>query len=189
MQSDGPRIGLGFSGVTGKWGWFVALGLLLIVLGVFALVDVMAVTLLSVVFIGAMLLVGGIVQIAHAFMTRSWAAFLLNLLAGIVYAIGGVLIMDEPVEGSILITIFVGAMLIVGGVLRASIALRHREVGGWWLLLAGGLISLLLGVLLYASLPWSGLWVLGTLIGVELVVHGATWLQFGLALRGLHRVA
>lgn len=179
------RSGLGFAGVAAKWGWFAALGLLLTLAGVFALGDVMAVTLASVVFIGAMLLVGGIFQVVHAFMTRGWAAFLLNLLCGIVYAVGGVLIMEEPVKGSILLTILVGAALIVGGVLRIAVALGHRDLAGWWLLLLGGIVSLALGVLLYASLPWSGLWVLGTLIGIELIVQGVTWLQFGLALRRL----
>jgi uncharacterized membrane protein HdeD (DUF308 family) len=189
MQASAHRSGLGYAGVVAKWGWFVGLGLLLVVAGVFALGDVMAVTVASVIFIGAMLLVGGIFQIFHAFMTKGWAAFLLNLLGGAAYAIGGLLIMDEPVQGSIFITMFAGAALVIGGLLRVVIALRHREVAGWWMLLLGGLISLALGVLLYASLPWSGLWVLGTLIGVELIVQGVTWVQFGLALRGLHRAA
>jgi uncharacterized membrane protein HdeD (DUF308 family) len=134
-----------------------------------------------------MLVVGGAFQVIHAFMTRDWAAFAFNLLAGIVYVIGGLLIMEEPVGGSIVITILLGAGLIVGGILRSVIALRHRELGGWWLLLLGGLVSLALGVILYATLPWSGLLVLGTLIGIELVVQGVTWLQFGLALRSHHR--
>jgi uncharacterized membrane protein HdeD (DUF308 family) len=56
-------------------------------------------------------------------------------------------------------------------------------MGGWWLMALSGLISIVIGVLLYASLPWSGLWVLGTLIGVELLVQGMTWLMFGMALQ------
>jgi len=54
---------------------------------------------------------------------------------------------------------------------------------GWGLLLAGGVISLLVGVMLYLMLPWSGLWVVGTLIAVELIFHGVSWIQFGLTLR------
>jgi uncharacterized membrane protein HdeD (DUF308 family) len=71
--------------------------------------------------------------------------------------------------------------------LRVAIALRHRELGGWWLILLGGLVSLVVGVLLFMQLPWSGLWVLGTLIAVELLMMGVTWLQFGFALRRLGR--
>jgi uncharacterized membrane protein HdeD (DUF308 family) len=187
MQQSVGRHGLGYSGLTSKWGWFVALGIILILVGVFALGDVVAVTLVSVIFIGAMLLVGGAFQIVHAFMTKTWGAFALNLLCGVLYIIGGLLIMDEPVQGSIIITILVVAALVVGGILRIVIALRHREVRGWWLLLLGGVVSVVVGVLLYGSLPWSGLWVLGTLIAVELLVQGFTWLQFGWSLRRMAR--
>ncbi len=76
-----------------------------------------AVTLASVLFIGAMLpRSGGIFQVIHAFMTRTWSAFLLQLLGGALYIVGGLLIMDEPVQGSVLITLLLLVALIVGGV-------------------------------------------------------------------------
>jgi uncharacterized membrane protein HdeD (DUF308 family) len=151
--------------------------------GVFALGDVVMFTLASVIFIGAMLLVGGIFQIIHAFMTREWSAFLFNLLAGILYVIGGFLIMQEPVTGSVVLTVFLLAALLIGGIMRIVISLQHREMPGWWLVLLGGLISVIVAVMLYATLPWSGLWVLGTLIGIELLIQGFTWLRFGFAMR------
>jgi uncharacterized membrane protein HdeD (DUF308 family) len=169
-----------------KWGWFVLLGAALIAAGIFALGDVVAVTLASVIFIGAMLLVGGVFQIVHAFMTRTWSSFLFQFLGGALYIVGGLLIMDEPDQGSVLITLLLLAAFIVGGVLRIVIALRHRDMTGWWVLLLGGIVSLVVGVLLFAELPWSGLWVLGTLIAVELIMMGVTWLQFGLTLRHVH---
>jgi uncharacterized membrane protein HdeD (DUF308 family) len=127
--------------------------------------------------------VAGVFQIVHAFMDREWGAFALHLLVGILYVIGGFLLMDEPVQGSLIITILVAAALIVGGILRIVIGVRHRHMPGWGLLVAGGLISLVVGVMLYLSLPWSGLWVVGTLIAVELIMHGVSWIQFGLTLR------
>jgi uncharacterized membrane protein HdeD (DUF308 family) len=185
VQLHGERHGLGHAHIVAKWGWFVALGIVLIAAGVFALGDVVAVTLVSVIFIGAMLLVGGVFQIVHAFMTRTWSAFLFQLLGGALYVVGGLLIMDEPEHGSVLITLLLLMALIVGGVLRVTIALRHREIAGWWLMLLSGVISLVIGVLLFMELPWSGLWVLGTLIAVELIMMGMTWLQFGFTLRRL----
>jgi uncharacterized membrane protein HdeD (DUF308 family) len=175
--------GLGYTHVASKWGWFVALGVALLLLGIFALGDVVAVTLISTIFIGAMLLVGGVFQVVHAFMVKTWSGFLLSMLGGIVYAVGGLLIMDEPVQGALVITLFLIAALLIGGILRIVVAMRHREMSGWWLMILSGLISVLIGFLLFASFPWSGLWVLGTLIGVELLVQGATWLMFGMALR------
>ena len=166
-----------------RWGWFVALGIAPARAGRDRLVDVIAFTIAGVIFIGALLLVAGAFQIVHAFMDRSWGTFALHLLVGVLYVIGGLLLMDEPIEGSVIITLLVAAALIIGGILRIVIGLRHRSMPGWGLMLAGGVISLLVGVMLYMTLPWSGLWVVGTLIAVELIVHGVSWIQFGLALR------
>jgi len=165
------------------WGWFVALGIAQLVLGIIAWFDVIAFTIAGVIFIGALLLVAGVFQVVHAFMDREWGGFALHLLVGILYVIGGFLLMDEPLEGSVVITILVAAALIIGGVLRIAIGVQHRDMPGWGLLLAGGVISLLVGLMLYLMLPWSGLWVVGTLIAVELIFHGVSWIQFGLTLR------
>jgi uncharacterized membrane protein HdeD (DUF308 family) len=170
--------------VASHWGRFVALGAVLTAAGILALGDVVVASLVSVILIGAAMFVGGVFQIIHAVVTRRrWGNFLFGLVSGGVYAIGGAFVMREPVQGSVVITLFVLAALVVGGFLRSVIALRHRELSGWWLMLIGGLISVLVGVMLYMALPWSGLWVLGTLIGVELIVQGICWVQFGLALR------
>ncbi len=176
VSDRGPRPRTG-------WGWFLALGILQLVLGIIAWFDVIAFTIAGVIFIGALLLVAGIFQVIHAFMDREWGGFALHLLIGILYVIGGFLLMDEPIQGSIVITILVAAALIIGGVLRIAIAVQHRHMPGWIMLLVGGIISLIVGVLLYLTLPWSGLWVVGTLIAIELIVHGVSWIQFGLALR------
>ncbi|MFL5257880.1 MAG: HdeD family acid-resistance protein [Rhodopila sp.] len=184
ITANHPK-GLGYVHMTSKWGWFVALGIVLILVGLFALIDTVAFTIVSVIFIGAMLAVGGIFQIIHSFMTKTWGSFALNLGMGILYTVGGFLIMNEPVQGSVIITIFLIAALVVGGIMRIMVGLRHRELKGWWLLVLGGIVSVVVAVMLYAMLPWSGLWVLGTLIAIELLIQGFTWLQFGLSLRRL----
>ena len=181
-MSDLSTPGYGPRPRTG-WGWFVALGIAQLILGVIAWFDVIAFTIAGVIFIGALVLVAGIFQIVHAFMDREWGGFALHLLVGVLYVIGGFLLMDEPVQGSVVITILVAVALIIGGVLRIAMGFQHRHMPGWGLLLASGVISLAVGVMLYLTLPWSGLWVVGTLIAVELIVHGVSWIQFGLALR------
>jgi len=186
MTTNPPK-GLGYLHITPKWGWFVALGIVLILVGFFASIDVVAFTIASVIFIGAMMLVGGIFQIIHAFMTKTWGSFALNLLMGIIYVIGGFLIMSEPVQGSLVITLFLIAALVVGGIVRMLVAFQHKEMQGWGLMAISGLISLILAVMLFMSFPGSGLWVLGTLIAVELLIQGVTWLQFGISLRRLGR--
>lgn len=165
------------------WGWFVALGIVQLALGIVAWFDVIAFTIAGVIFIGALLLIAGVFQAVHAFMDREWGSFFLHLLVGILYIVGGFLLMEEPLQGSLIITILVSAALIIGGLLRIVIGIQHRHMAGWGLLILGGIISLIVGIMLYLMLPWSGLWVVGTLIAVELIFHGVSWIQFGLALR------
>ena len=83
--------GLGYARVALKSGWFIALGAILIIAGVMALGDVVAFAFVSVVFIGAMLLIGGVSQIIQAFMTKTWGAFVLNVIMGVVSIIAGFL--------------------------------------------------------------------------------------------------
>lgn len=165
------------------WGWFVALGIALMLLGAFAWYDVVGLTIVGTVLIGAALLVGGLLQIAHAFLNRSWSDFFLQLAGGILYGIAGLLIMDEPIRGSFVVTLVLAILLIITGCIRLVIAFRHRHLGGAALLTVGGIVSIVVGIVIYTTLPWSGLWVLGTLIAIELIMHGAAWLEFGFALR------
>ncbi|GBQ69823.1 hypothetical protein AA103196_2322 [Ameyamaea chiangmaiensis NBRC 103196] len=166
-----------------RWGLFVALGVASIILGVIAWIDAINVSLASTVIIGGVLLVAGIVQIVHAFNVRDWAGFALSSMGGVLYGLCGILIMREPVAGSMIITAFIAAFLVIVGLSRIVIAATHRTLGGWWIILFGGLVSLLIGIMLYMTLPWSGLWLIGTFVGVELIVAGFSWIQIGLALR------
>jgi uncharacterized membrane protein HdeD (DUF308 family) len=164
------------------WGWFVALGIAQLVIGVIAWFEVVAFTLAGVIFIGAMLLVAGILQIVHAFMDREWRSFLFHLLAGVLYVIGGFLMIMDPLEGAVVITALVCAALIVGGIFRIVMAVQHRDKPGWVLMLVSGIVGVVVGIMLWV-MPWSWLWVIGTLIAIELIVQGVCWLQFGLGLR------
>jgi len=171
--------------IARKWGWFVVLGIISVLGGVFALGHPLIVTLAGVIFIGAALLVSGVAQIVQAFMTKGWSGFLFSILGGLLSIIAGVLIMQEPVAGSVIITMFLLAVLVVSGVLRIMLAFRHRHMSLWWLMALGGLVSVVVGIMLYQALPWSGLWVLGTLIAVEMIVQGISWIGFGMDLRKL----
>ncbi len=177
------------STVVKKWGWFVVLGFVLIALGVIAWLDVTAIAVASTIVIGASLLVGGAFQIVHAFMTKEWRGFIFALLSGVLYLVGGLLIMNEPLQGAIVLTLLLAAAIIAGGIVRIVLALQHRDVRAWGLVALSGLVSLVVGFLLYTNLPWAGLWLLGTLIAIELFVQGAGWLYFGIALRFARSVA
>ena len=168
-------------------GWFIALGILFILLGVLAWLDAVATTLASTVVIGLMLIMAGVVQIAHALAHRGITApaAILSGLIGVLYVLGGGTIIEEPVAGSVLLTAILAFCLVFAGFARMAWAAGHRRLGNWWGLLLSGLVALLVGVLIYLSLPWSGLWLLGTLVAIELVVGGVSALMFGVSLRRL----
>ena len=171
------------SNISKRWGWFVALGIALTALGAIAVLDVTAFTVASTTVIGATLLAGGALQIFHAFMTREWRGFVFGLLLGVLSFVGGLLVINEPVRGAVVLTLVLVATVMAGGVVRIVLAWRHRDMRAWGLMLLSGIVSIAVGGLLYRSLPWSGLWVLGALIAVELLAQGGGWLYFGIALR------
>ena len=189
---SGRRIDLSstISRTAPRAGWFIALGIAFVLLGVLAWADVVATTLASTVLIGLLLLLAGIVQLVHAAAhhgpgpragrrTGVW----LPALIGLLYLLGGLSILREPVTGSVLLTAFLAGCLIFAGLARAVWAAGHRQLAGWWSLLLSGLVALGIGILVYVSLPWSGLWLLGTVGAVELIVGGVAALTFGLSLR------
>jgi uncharacterized membrane protein HdeD (DUF308 family) len=167
-----------------RWRWFVALGVALLALGVVAWVDAMAVRVASGFVIGGSLLVGGVFHIVHSLVAGHWRGAALSLCSGILYAAGGLLAMWEPVHGAAVLTLLLVMTIATGGVLRVAMILRHTSVRARALLPLGGIASIVVGALIYLSLPWPGLWVLGMLIAIELFIQGGGWFYLGLALRG-----
>ncbi|CAI9121072.1 HdeD family acid-resistance protein [Brytella acorum] len=168
---------------TLKPGWLIAIGCLLIVLGVLAWIDAVFTTLASVVLIGVLMVFGGVAQLAQAFAqnqvssSNKW----FMALAGVLYVLGGLLVIEEPVTGSVFVTAFLAGCLIFSGIARAAWASGHRYLSNWWGMLLSAIITLLVGALIFMTLPWSGLWLLGTLIGIELIFAGAAMVGIGTA--------
>jgi uncharacterized membrane protein HdeD (DUF308 family) len=168
-----------------RWAWLVALGIGLIALSIVAWVDAVAVTVASAVVIGGTLAAGGVFHIVYSLVAGDRRSVAFGLCSGVLYAIGGLLTMREPVHGAAVLTLVLMMTIVIGGILRvaAILGLSHRHLRAWRLLLLGGIASILIGALIYISLPWPGLWVLGALIAIELFIQGSGWFYLGLALR------
>lgn len=168
-----------------RWPWLAALGIGLIALSIVAWVDAAAVTVASAVVIGSALAAGGVFHIVYSLVAGHRRSAALGLCCGILYAIGGLLTMREPVHGAAVLTLLVMITIVIGGILRVAAILRltRSHLRAWRLLLLGGIVSIVIGALIYISLPWPGLWVLGTLIAIELFIQGSGWFYVGLALR------
>jgi uncharacterized membrane protein HdeD (DUF308 family) len=171
-----------------NWGWLLALGILMIVLGALAIAAPYGATLAVQFALGWILVIGGIAEAIHAFMARGWGGFLLELLSAILYLVVGVLLLVNPVGGALALTIVLAVFLIVEGIFKIMMAMRVRDHRGWGWLLASGVLSVILGVLIWAEWPASGLWVIGLLVGIQLLFTGWSLVMLALAARA-HRQA
>jgi uncharacterized membrane protein HdeD (DUF308 family) len=164
-----------------KWAWFVLLGLLLILVGMFALAAQVIASLATAVVIGWLLLFAGVAEIVGAFFSRRWNGFFLHLLSGLLSAVVGVFFIWAPVDAALTLTLLLACLLIVGGTFKIIAASTYRFEGWGWPL-ASGIIDLILGVMIWLSWPASGLWVIGLFVGISLVFRGFNWIGLGMAL-------
>ena len=171
-----------------NWGWLLALGILMIILGVFAIGTPVVATIAFQVMLGWLLVIGGIAEAIHAFMAQNWRGFLFELLSAILYVVVGGLLLFNPLLGAAALTLLLAVFLVVEGIFKIVMALRVRDHRGWGWLLASGILSLILGAMIWAQWPASGLWVIGLLVGIQLLFTGWSLVMLALAARG-HRQA
>jgi uncharacterized membrane protein HdeD (DUF308 family) len=164
----------------------IGMGVALIVLGAVAIGSSFIATYATMLVFGMLLLLGAIFQVFTAFWGRRWRGFFLHLLAGVLYFIAGVFMIENPVAAAAGLSLLVAACLLVGGILRIVLSVAERFDGWRWMLL-NGLISLLLGVSIWRQWPLSGQWVIGLFVGIEILFSGLSWLMLGLAVHSTPR--
>jgi uncharacterized membrane protein HdeD (DUF308 family) len=127
-------------------------------------------TLVSVVLFGWFLLLGGVLSVVHAFLQRRWGGFFLELFAGILYAVFGLMVVGNPAASAFALTLLIAVFLMIGGIFRIITALTVRFHHWIWVLL-NGVVSLLLGLIIWSQLPLSALWVIGLFIGIDMIFY------------------
>jgi uncharacterized membrane protein HdeD (DUF308 family) len=172
--------------LRGNWFWFVILGVSLVVLGVVALGSVVIASLAAAAVIGVLLLLGGAGEVVGAFWCRGWSGFFLELLSGVLSIVVGLLFLRAPGGALAALTLLIASFLMVSGIFKIVTAVSYRFAAWGWSL-AGGLIDVLLGVMIWQEWPTSALWVIGLFVGINLVFRGVNWVALGLALRSLPR--
>jgi uncharacterized membrane protein HdeD (DUF308 family) len=177
-----PRVGL--ETLRRRWGWYLALGVALIALGAFAIGHSVTMTAVAVLTFGWVLIIGGVLEAVHAFWRKGWGGFFLDLAVGILYFVVGFMIVANPAASAVALTLLVAMFLIVGGIFRGVMAVAVRYPNWIWMLLHG-IVSLLLGVLIWQRWPIAGLWVIGLYIGIEMIFNGSSLVMLGLAARKL----
>ncbi len=170
--------------VRGRWVWFLVLGIALVVLGFLAISSSFQATLATISFLSVLLILGGLTNCLGAFWSRDWSGFFSFLLGGVLYIVIGVLMIRRPLAAAAGLTLLIASLLMIGGLFRIFAAVSHR-FDGWWMLLASGVITLLLGLMIAWEWPFSGLWVIGTFVGVEMLLGGWNWIFLSLLIRKL----
>jgi uncharacterized membrane protein HdeD (DUF308 family) len=185
--------GLGVAGVLlhnefrhlkSKWWWFLLLGALLVASGTLALVFPILTNVAVMVVLGVALTVSGIATIVTAFWAGKWSGLLLQLLVGILYVVVGMQIADTPVKAGLVMAIFVAGFFIVVGAFRVVAALTARFPHWGWAML-NGIVTFLCGVVIYRHFPQCALWVVGLLVGLEMLFNGWSWIMLSLAIRNI----
>ncbi|MFO0953627.1 MAG: HdeD family acid-resistance protein [Isosphaeraceae bacterium] len=174
--------------IRGKWLWLVLLGIALIVLGTVLVGFPVVATLATVTILGAMIFVGGSIEVVGAFWTRDWSGFFLHLLSGVLGVVVGLMLLGNPIQGGITLTILLASFLFVGGIFKVIGSFSQR-FGGWGWLLLSGVIDVVLGVLIWTELPVSGLTIIGLLVGISTIFRGVSWLMLGITLRQIPKAA
>lgn len=164
------------------WGWFLLMGILLILLGALAIGFAKWATEFTVILLGFLLTGAGVLQIVSGFYARKWTGFSVSFLLALFYIIAGVLCIFKPMQSALSISLLIAALLLVGGLFRIGSALRYR-FDHWKWVVFNGFTAVLLGILILAEWPASAIWVIGLFVGVDLLLMGCYWVWLSLATR------
>jgi uncharacterized membrane protein HdeD (DUF308 family) len=166
--------------------WFVIYGVLVIALGIFSIAAPMIATLAVALTLGWLLLLGGAFGLVAVFSGgRSVPGFWWNLVIAIVYILAGLSLLASPVSGAITLTIILAAYLLAGGVMRTMLAFGYRghAPSAWAWVLLSGIIDVVLAFIIISGLPGTATWVLGVLVGINLLMMGFSIVMVALAVR------
>jgi len=164
------------------WGWFLAFGIALLLLGIAAVVRSVAATVVTMLFFGWLLIIASAIEVVQAVMVGHWAGFFHHLLAAILFGVFGVMLVARPLISAEALTVVMAVFFLIGGLFQliASLAVA---LPGWGWGAADGIITLVLGGLILAQWPGSGLWVIGLFVGIDLIFYGFAWIALAAGLR------
>lgn len=187
-SSSAPRpvphdLGHAIEGLRDKAGAIIAFGALVALLGVAALVFSLRASIAAITINGVFFALAGAAEIALGMRSREWGRFAFWIVGGVLYVFVGLVCVFRPMFSLQLLTLLFGAGLVAAGIVRAALVagvpIGQSRLPAFF----GAAVTILLGAVILADWPLDSLWVLGTLLGVDLLFHGAGWVAFGIGLR------
>ena len=170
--------------VKKSWARFLTLGILLIILGALCVVKAQAATTFSILALGWVLLISGVLWLINSFFAFSWHGVFLYLLNAIIRGVTGYLLIRHPSAGAEGVTMLLAALFIVGGLFRAA-GSSVIQFPRWGWMFVSGLISIALGVYLMMIWQTASTFFVGMIIGIDLILDGASLAGFATALHSL----
>jgi uncharacterized membrane protein HdeD (DUF308 family) len=159
-------------------------GIIAIILGILAMIAPVVAGLSIALFLGVLVVIGGVVRLVWAFQAGSLGEGILKFLLAGLTLVCGMMLVANPLFASGFLTILLALYFIVDGVSEIAVGLGSRR--GWFIF--AGAVSILLGVLLWAQFPLSGAWALGILLGIKLLFIGLIMIMGGSAARSMASV-
>ena len=167
------------------WKLFLAEGIILVILGIIGIIVPPIATLAVEIFVGWLLLISGIAGLITTFGARHAPGFWWSLLSALLGIAAGVVLLLWPASGIVSLTILLIAFFIIEGVISIMYAVEHkRELSGQWgWMLVSGIIDLVLAAIIFAGLPWTAVWALGLLVGINMLFGGSALIAMAMHAR------
>jgi uncharacterized membrane protein HdeD (DUF308 family) len=171
--------------VSKNSGLTIAMGVMVLLMGMLAIGSPLVAGMSIVLTVGILLVIGGVGQLVFSLIAR---AGIFSLIIAVLTVIVGGYMLANPGSTLASLTIFLAAYFIVSGIFEALLAFQARPTNGWGWSLFSGIVSVILGFMIWRQYPVSGAWAVGILFGVRLVLGGWTLIIFGSAARGAAKV-
>jgi uncharacterized membrane protein HdeD (DUF308 family) len=183
VHIDRSRSASALEPLGAKSGWIIALGAIYVIVGLIALGSVLMATAAGVLVVGIMMVIAGVAEVVNAFQIKTWGSLFLWLLLGSLYIVAGFVTSQNPLLAAAVLTLMLGAALVISGAMRIILAFNMKEGTSWMWVVLSGVITVLLGLIILTRWPISSLYVIGLFLGIDLVFVGAGWIGVGLGLK------
>ena len=159
--------------------WFKGIGLAILVAGILAVILPYMAALTLEILLGIILLITGIMHLVHALQVRKWRSITWEVVIAVLFLLTGILFLVYPFSGVVALTIVLGVFFLIQGGFKIPLALSWRPRIGWGWILASGIISAILGLVVLVGLPGTAVWAIGLILGIDLIFTGLTLMTLG----------
>ena len=164
-------------------GWSIALGILMILVGMLAILSPLVAGVFAVYIVAWTAIINGVVQLVYGFRTHVGGKMILEILLGLLYIAAGCFILIHPAGGLLALTLVIACFLLIYGVFALVLAFQLRPHTGWGWILFDAVLTILLGILIWLHWPVNSGWIVGTLLGISFISSGVSRLMLSMAVR------